>query len=228
MCAGLYGGNVAAHYNRRMTTSPPSAPPEFPRLDPASAAFWDVRFDEAFTPWDQGGVPADFATFVRNHKPDQPKRVLIPGCGAAREVQFLVEARWPVVAIDFSASAVKAARAWLGEHGTHVVEADFFSFDPAPTLGTVEVIYERAFLCALPPRLREAWAARVAALLSPGGLLAGFFYFDPNPKGPPFGISTEELHQLLAPHFECVEERIPTDSIAVFAGKERWQVWRRR
>ena len=33
------------------------------------------------------------------------------------------------------------------------------------------------------------YAARTAALLKPGGLLVGFFFFSDEPKGPPFGIS---------------------------------------
>jgi len=59
-------------------------------------------------------------------------------------------------------------------------------------------------------------------------LLAGFFYFDDAPKGPPFGIAPDELDALLAPNFERIEDSIATDSVAVFAGKEHWQIWRRR
>ncbi|MGB9107605.1 MAG: SAM-dependent methyltransferase, partial [Telluria sp.] len=71
-------------------------------------------------------------------------------------------------------------------------------------------------------------AARWAALLAPGGLLAGYFFFDSVPKGPPFGIVRGELDALLAPHFECVVDEAVADSIPVFMNKERWMVWRRR
>jgi len=59
-------------------------------------------------------------------------------------------------------------------------------------------------------------------------LLAGFFFFDDAPKGPPFGIGEKELDGLLAPYFTCIEDAPVGDSIAVFAGKERWKVWQRR
>jgi SAM-dependent methyltransferase len=226
-------------YNRPMTASaatPPSEPPiaaaaspqsstapEFPRHDPASAAFWDVRFEAAFTPWDQGGVPNCLSAFVE--RDPTPRRVLIPGCGTAHEVRFLVEHGWPTMAIDFSPAAVAEARRLLGPLAAQVREADFFSPDPdAP----YDLIYERAFLCALPPRLRPAWAAQVAALLKTGGLLAGFFYFDSSPKGPPFGIEPAALQALLSPHFRHIETATPRDSIPVFQGKEQWQVWQRR
>jgi hypothetical protein len=62
----------------------------------------------------------------------------------------------------------------------------------------------------------------------PGGLLAGFFYFGNKPGGSPFGIMPGRLDALLSPSFECIHNRPVNDSIRVFAGKERWQVWRRR
>ncbi len=47
-------------------------------------------------------------------------------------------------------------------------------------------------------------------------------------KGPPFGILPEQLEALLQPNFERIADQAVEDSIAVFAGRERWQVWRRR
>jgi hypothetical protein len=68
----------------------------------------------------------------------------------------------------------------------------------------------------------------VAELVEPGGLLAGFFYFDAGDRGPPFALHSQaELDRLLAPAFERIEDAPVEDSIAVFAGKERWQAWRR-
>ena len=57
----------------------------------------------------------------------------------------------------------------------------------------------------------------------------GFFFSDTNPKGsqkgPPFGLQPDELEALLTPAFTRIEERVPIDSIPIFAGKESWQVW---
>ena len=79
----------------------------------------------------------------------------------------------------------------------------------------------------MPPRMWQQVAARWAALLPPGGLLAGFFYFGESPKGPPFGIARGDLEALLAPHFELVEEGPVIDSLPVFGDRERWMIWRR-
>lgn len=196
---------------------------DFASRDPLLPAFWDERFERGFTPWDRGGVPQALVDFVAGQP--APLATLIPGCGAAYELAFLSDAGWPADAIDFSPAAVATARAAVGAWSARVHEADFFAYAPARPL---DLIYERAFLCALPRALWPQVAARWAALLAPGALLAGFFFTDDNAKGPPFGLATGQLDALLAPYFSCIDDRPVTDSLGVFDGKERWMVWRRR
>ena len=107
-------------------------------------------------------------------------------------------------------------------------------FAPIPE-SPFDVVYERAFLCALPRRSWPLWGARMAELVRTGGSLAGYFYFDAGVvegragkerPGPPFALqSPDELEALLAPAFARIEDAPVADSIPVFAGKERWQVW---
>lgn len=197
--------------------------PTFEASDPGTAAFWDERFKKGYTPWDQGGVPQAFLAFAAR-TPARPP-VLIPGCGSAHEALWLAHAGWDVRAIDFAADAAAAARQHLGEHAVVVEQADFFTYTPPFVPGW---IYERAFLCALPPAQREAYVQRMAELLPEQGLLAGFFFVGATPKGPPFGMDRIELDALLAPYFELVEDEPVGDSLPVFAGRERWMTWRRR
>jgi len=196
---------------------------DFATRDPLSPAFWDERFDKRFTPWDQGGVPARLRALV--DASPVPQRCLIPGCGSAYELVHMLDHQWDATAIDFSPGAVASAQAVLGERSGRVVLADFFSYQPASPL---DLIYERAFLCAMPRTMWPQVAQRWAQLLTPGAMLAGYFFFDDNAKGPPFGIAREQLLDLLAPYFDCVADEAVADSIAVFAGRERWMQWRRR
>jgi SAM-dependent methyltransferase len=183
--------------------------------------FWDTRYETSVTPWDAGRVP----DALRRHRATFPPgaRVLVPGCGSGYEVHCLAENGFDVLAIDFSPAAVARAQKQLGRFAHRVRLADFFDFD----LGGrgFDVIYERAFLCALPQRLWQRYAQRSAQLLAPGGRITGFFYFDDSPRGPPFGTSDAELQALLSPWFERIEDEPVTDSLPVFQGKERWQVW---
>jgi cyclopropane fatty-acyl-phospholipid synthase-like methyltransferase len=192
--------------------------------DSSKPDFWNTRFRDRVIPWDAGGVPPDFRAFVPTLGPGT--RLLVPGCGSAHEVYYLAERSIEVLAIDFSAEAVERARANLGCVADRVQLADFFAFDHGGR--RFDVIYERAFLCALPRRMWADYAARCAELTRPSGTLAGFFFYGTNPKGPPFGTTPEELHGLLDPHFELIEDRLATESLPVFAGGERWQIWRRR
>ena len=195
---------------------------DFQQRDPLSPAFWDERFERGFTPWDRGGVPQALRDFAGA---SAPLVTLIPGCGAAYELALLADAGWDAVAIDFSPSAVAVGKAAAGRHAARVIEADFFTWRPERP---PRMIYERAFLCALPPAMRPRVAARWAELLAPGALLAGYFFFDEGGGGPPYGIARAELDALLRANFDCIADDAVSDSIPVFAGKERWMIWRRR
>jgi SAM-dependent methyltransferase len=192
--------------------------------DSSGSDFWDTRYRGGVTPWDAAGVPPQLSMWLRTRQ--AAPRVLIPGCGSGYEVRAFAAHGHDVLAIDFSDAALEAARRELGALSDRVLKADFFSFEAQ----CFDVVYERAFLCALPRRLWAAWARRVGELVRPGGELAGFYYLDDNPRGPPFGISEDELKRLLEPGFDLAE-RLPVppeQSLPVFQGKEVWQVWRRR
>ena len=204
---------------------PPEQRPEHPD-------FWCKRFGEGVTPWDAGRVPNAFADFIARQP--VPRNTLIPGCGSAWEALHLAERNWPVTALDFSPAAVATAREILGAAATmettagpkvDLVCAGFFSFAPRRPY---QLIYERAFLCALPRKMWADWGRRVAELLPTGGLLAGYFFLCDQPKGPPFGILPAQLDELLQANFIRVEDVAVDDSIPVFSGRERWQVWQRR
>lgn len=148
--------------------------------------------------------------------------MLVPGCGSGYEVRRFAEHGDDVLGIDFSDAVIERARLFAGR----VRKADFFALDePA-----FDLVYERTFLCALPRRRWPEWSARIATLVRPAGVLAGFFFFDDNERGPPFGISMPRLHELLDAAFTLTEdEPVPAaQSVPVLAGKERWQVWERR
>lgn len=199
---------------------------EFAHRDPKQAGFWDERFKRGFTPWNHGAVPQALIDYAK--RDTQKQTCLIPGCGHAHELDFLLQLGWNVTAIDFSPAAVDAARALFPTQAEHIVQADFFQFTPE---SPVTLIYERAFLCALPPAMRQQVVARWAELLPAKGSVVGFFFVDDDPtaskKGPPFRITSSELQDLMHQNFVCIENAAIADSLPVFEGKERWQVWER-
>ena len=176
--------------------------------DSSKADFWESRYRDNVIPWDAGKVPTSLQEYARKLSPGA--RVLIPGCGSAYEAAYLAGQGFDVLAIDFSPAAVEAARKNLAGSADIVRLADFFAFDIDQPF---DVIYERAFLCALPRKMWDGYADRCAELLRPIGVIAGFFFFAETPKGPPFGTSQAELDRLMQPRFDRIEDRPVADSI---------------
>lgn len=190
--------------------------------DSSKAEFWEQRYRDNATGWDFGGIPADFRKHIDTLP--SPSRVLIPGCGSAYEALHLAALGWDVVAIDFSEAALERAAGILGSWRSVLKKADFFDLE-----GPFNLVYERAFLGALPPSFRRAYSEQVTQIVPPRGQLFGYFLIGETPEqGPPYWITDADLCGLLAPDFERIVDITPDDTLNVFKGKERFQVWQRR
>lgn len=186
--------------------------------------FWDQRYTAGKTPWDQRGVLGRLLEFLQ--RTPVSGRALVPGCGSGYEIRTLHERGWPVLGLDFSTAAVAQAQRMLGPLGHLVRVGDFFA--PGAGLAGISLVYERTFLCALPPELHAPYARRMAELIFPGGMLCGFFFHGPEDEPPPYPLSQEQINALLGGAFELAENLPVADSLPLYASKERWQVWRRR
>ena len=132
--------------------------------DSTQPDFWNTRYAAGKTPWDLGGVPGALRSFLA--RTTAPAHVLIPGCGSGYEVQAFHDAGFEVTAIDFSPAARERASRLLGPLGQCVVAGDFFRHDFSGQ--KFDLIYERTFLCSLPPARWPAYARRMAELLEKG------------------------------------------------------------
>jgi SAM-dependent methyltransferase len=186
--------------------------------DSSRPEFWDCRFAGDKTPWDCHGIPEKLKAYLSQTKPG---RVLIPGCGSAYEVAAFYAAGWSVMAIDFSPVAVARAKSLLGLIGEFVVLGDFFKHPLDEFI--FDVIYERTFLCALPPKLWEDYAVRMRQLIRPGGKLIGFFLYGDEPEPPPYPLTKVQAGELFGRDFTLTHDDPVTNSLPVFVGMERWQ-----
>jgi len=188
--------------------------------DSSRPEFWDARYTSGETPWDFHGVPAALKAFL---KTSPAGSVLIPGCGSAYEVRAFDEAGWKVAGIDFSPVAVERARSELGPLAKRVVQDDFFKHDFGSQ--RFDLIYERTFLCALPPNLWPAYVKRMTQLLRRNGKLAGIFLYGDQAEPPPYPLTPAKASELLGKNFSLIKTLPVTDSLPLFAGNERWQEW---
>ena len=189
----------------------------------ATPEFWDVRYRAEKMPWDLGAAPAELRIFLA--QTSGRGRALLPGCGSAYEVKAFHDAGFDVTALDFSKAAVGRARHVLGALRNKVVQGDFFTHYFAERF---DLIYERAFLCSLPPAERSHYAARMTELLRPGGSLIGIFLYGEELDPPPYPITDEEMTELLGENFSRVRSEPVRDSLPLFQGMERWEEWCRK
>lgn len=191
---------------------------------PSLPDFWDERYAAGRTPWDYGGVPTQLQRYVERHP--NGGRVLIPGCGAGHEIAAFYDAGYDVTAIDFAPAAVARARDNLGPLlAERVVCGDYFAHDFGAT--PFDVVYERTFLCALPPDMRAAYVTRMAQLLRSGGVLVGLFYLGEEKGGPPYQLHASDEAALFPPHFTQLCDEAAESPLPLFGDNERWREYRR-
>jgi hypothetical protein len=116
-------------------------------LDSTQPEFWTTRYASGNIPWDLGGIPSPLKSFLQNSL--SLARVLVPGCASGYEIKAFHDAGYDVVGIDFSTAAVARAKNILGKLAENVIVGDFFSH---PFLTDFNLVYERTFLCSMPPK----------------------------------------------------------------------------
>lgn len=200
--------------------------------NPSHPEYWNSRYASGQTPWDFGGVPAGLQEYIRRKvkgsNPNARGRVLIPGCGAGYELKAFADAGFAVTGLDISSVAVERARQLVGPaQAANVLQGDFFSYDFGAA--AFDLIYERNFLCAITPDRREAYRDRVAQLLKYRGSLLGYFYYQKPDmaSGAPFGFAWGTADDLFARYFLLGKDTPVSDSLPIYAGRERWQEWHR-
>jgi thiopurine S-methyltransferase len=188
------------------------------QADSAQPDFWSQRYDSGRTPWQLDYVPKQVGAFIRALPVGS--EVLIPGCGGDwRSIRAFHEAGHRVTAIDFSPVAVDQTGKALGE--LNVILGDFFTHDFGST--RFDIVYERTFLCSLPPPFWKNYVTRVAQLLQPKGRLVGFFLYGEESDPPPYPLSEASATKLFTGRFELIRNEAVPDSLPIFRGMEKWQ-----
>jgi hypothetical protein len=155
---------------------------------------WEARFRAERTPWERPTLNPAFTTW-RTSGALVPCRILLPGAGRSGEPLALARAGFDVTIVDTAATAVAVQQVRLRSAGLKgaVHEADLLEWvADAP----FDAIYDQTFLCALPPAVLPAYAARLHAWLRPGGKLFILLMQTGQPGGPPFDCPPDRMRAL--------------------------------
>lgn len=153
---------------------------------------WESRFRTGSTPWQREGLHPAFIDW-RESGVLRPCRILVPGAGRSAEPLALAEADFDVTVVDAAASAVAFQRERLTPLGGKAEQADLLAWTAAAPF---ESIYDQTCLCALPPPVWPAYAARLHGWLLPGGVLCVLFMQTGKWGGPPYDCGLEAMRAL--------------------------------
>ena len=189
-----------------------------------NASYWNNRYLNEETGWDIGYANPVLVDFVMNNY-DKSTRILIPGLGKGYELEYLWKHGYTnVFGLDVSTEArTKFLNRTPSFPADQYIIQDFFEHSDKYNL-----ILEQTFFCALDPKLRERYAAKMNELLEPKGLLFGLLFNFNRVEGPPFGGKKDEYISLFSPDFEIVELDICKNSIVPRKGNEFFFQFRKK
>ncbi|HEY0264262.1 MAG TPA: thiopurine S-methyltransferase [Granulicella sp.] len=137
--------------------------------------------------------------------------VFVPLCGKSQDLRWLAEQGCRVIGAELSRIAVEQFFEELGAEPRmtsvgclRLYEAQAISiyqgsvFDLTPEmLGTVDFVYDRAALVALPKEMRDLYVPHLVNLTSSAQqLLISYEYDQTCDDGPPFSVTEHELRRL--------------------------------
>ena len=167
---------------------------------------WNSRYATGDLPWDSGRPEEMLVNAVRAGLV-KPGRTLEVGCGTGTNAAWLADSGFDVLGVDISPLAIEQARAKAVDRCRFEV-LDFLAADPAGA--PFDLVFDRGCWHVFDEGDERArFAARVAALLAPGGQwlsLIGSTEGAPRDVGPP-RRSARDIMVAVEPVLEIVELR---------------------
>jgi thiopurine S-methyltransferase len=183
-------------------------------MDPS---FWHQRWEKNETSWHESRAnPLLVQHFTQLAFPKRG-RIFVPLCGKTLDISWLLAHGCRVAGAELSQLAIEQLFLELGMQPeiTREGDVDRWSADridifvgdifslSRQALGTVEAVYDRAALVALPPPERNRYAVHVMQLTNKAPQLVICYEYDQAAReGPPFSVTTEEVHRHYAKTYE--------------------------
>lgn len=180
------------------------------------AEFWHQRWQYQQIGFHLDHVNPHLLNYVGCLELATNSHVFLPLCGKTLDIAWLLAQGYQVSGIELSEIAVEALFDGLGLTPTiqstgclrlyqsgdlRIWQGDFFALTAAQ-LGTVNAVYDRAALIALPDAMRADYARHLRQLTHPASQLLVTMHYDTTlHQGPPFCVSAEEVQQHYAAYY---------------------------
>lgn len=174
------------------------------------ASFWHQRWELGEIAFHEGQANAQLVKHFQRLNVAQGGRVFLPLCGKTRDIAWLLTQGYHVVGAELSEFAINELFDELGIKPNvsnlgalrhyHSENIDIFVGDlfdvSASLVKTVDAVYDRAALVALPEHMRSQYTAHLINITAAAPQLMVCYDYDQSLlSGPPFSISLEELKQ---------------------------------
>ncbi|MEQ8672525.1 MAG: thiopurine S-methyltransferase [Aggregatilineales bacterium] len=188
--------------------------------------FWHKRWAENSISFHEAKANPLLVTYFQELNLEKDSRVFIPLCGKTLAIAWFLSQGYQVVGAELSELAIQQLFTELGvepqitqigdlKHysapDVDIFVGDIFNLT-RQTLGTVDAIFDRAALVALPAKMRDQYTLHITAITdSAPQLLITFEYDQTRMDGPPFSVSGEEVNN----HYHDTYDITPLASIEV-------------
>ncbi len=180
-------------------------------------SYWESRWNKGKTGFHMdGGYPGLGRNWSKlNVSADAT--ILVPLCGKTEDLIRLSSKAGRVIGVEISKKAVEEffseknlkpettrfADFTLYSTGNIEIWCGDFMKLPPRNIRHVQLIYDKAALVALPPKMRESYAKKVQQFCGPDTkiLLHHFVYEQQEMPGPPFSVPADEINDLFSERF---------------------------
>ena len=175
-----------------------------------NASFWKQRWQDNRITFHKNEVNPLLVEHFGALLLSEGARVFLPLCGKTRDIGWLLSKGYRVAGAELSELAVKQLFEELGTNPSvassetvkrysaqniDIFVGDIFDLS-GEMLGTVDAVYDRAALVALPETMRESYTKHLRNLTSTAPQLMICYEYDQSLReGPPFSVDFEELER---------------------------------
>ena len=192
-----------------------------------NAEFWHSRWQEKRIGFNQSAVNPLLINYFKQLNLPAGSRVFVPLCGKSIDMAWLAAQGYDVVGVELVETAVQeffteqnisptvhqhadnpAIKYYQGQLSGQTITlwvADIFALT-TEDIGSVNAVYDKAALIALPADMRVQYSAQMYQLSANAPQFIITLTYDQSKKaGPPFSISSEQIQQYYGDNYHISE-----------------------
>ncbi len=172
--------------------------------------FWHERWEKDEIAFHMREVNPMLIKHFPTLKLEKKRRIFIPLCGKTVDIEWLLQSGYEVVGIELNQSAVEELFLELGykavikradklalyeAENIKIFTGDFFDLT-REILGSIDLVYDRAALTALPKEMRDSYVSHLLKVTNKTPQLLITYEYDQSiMNGPPFCVDFNEIDE---------------------------------